>query len=246
MILETALADALFLNWAIPLPALPVLPGTLPYETRGTGEHTVGFFSLVLFRQIGLHARGASWLSLSYPQANARLQVRDAAGIPSTFLLRQLVPGWVVPIARAVVRQPLSAGVLDFPRTGAEAVDGRRWRLSAGKGLELTARPGDPSAAEPAFADWPATVAFFRERRRAYWARGNSLRRVESEPPSAEVVPMRVELLRTDWLETFLSFAPAGGWSDLHSAFLVPEVRLAFVFGRERELAAPAPVAAAS
>ena len=136
MILETANADALFLNWAIPEPSLPPLPAALSYDTSLHDGRGFGFFSLVLFRQVGLHLQSASWLALTYPQANARLYVRDAAGAPSVLLARQLAPAWVVPIARAIARQPFSAGMLDFPRPGGESVDGaRRWRGHAGKGF---------------------------------------------------------------------------------------------------------------
>jgi uncharacterized protein YqjF (DUF2071 family) len=247
VILETALADALYLNWAIPEAALPPLPTALSYETTLDGERASGFFSLVLFRQVGLHLRAASWLALSYPQANARLYVRDAAGTPSVFLTKQLAPAWVVPIARTVARQPISAGLLEFPRAGGESVDGgRRWRCHAGKGLEIVAKPGAPSAGSPKLGDWNATAAFFRERSRAYWVHGGALRRTVTEHPAADVVPMAVEIVNADWLDTFLPFAPAGPWSDLHSAFLVPEVRLAFVLGTRPELAVPARARAAA
>jgi hypothetical protein len=194
--------------------------------------------------------RGASWLALSYPQANARLYVRDAGGVPSVFLLKQLAPAWVVPIARTVARQPLSAGLLDFPRrlhaegTGLDRP--LRWRFTAGEAFEASGRPGDPSSREPRLGDWPATAAFFRERRRSYWSRGGVLGRAESDPPAATAVPMRVELACGDWLGTFLPFAPRDGWAEPHSAFLVPEVRLSFVLGAERELTVAAPAAAAS
>ena len=51
---------------------------------------------------------------------------------------------------------------------------------------------------------------------------------------------MAVEIVAADWLETFLPFAPAGSWNELHSAFLVPEVRLAFVVGTSPETPVPA------
>jgi hypothetical protein len=251
VILESALADALYLNWAIPAAALPPLPSTaasLRYDLAPLDDRSsAGFFSLVLFRQVGVHLRGADWLALSYPQANARLYVRDASGVASVFLLRQLAPAWVVPIARAVARQPLSAAILDFPRGPAAGLDGpRRWKVQAGAGFEAEARVGAPPAARPPkLGEWSEQALFFRERPRTYWSRGATLRRTETEHPAAEVLPMRVELGRTDWLETFLPFAPAGSWADLHSAFLVPEVRLAFLFGAQPELAVPAQVAAA-
>jgi len=247
VILETALADALYLNWAIPATGLPPLPPTLRYDTALDDGTPVGFFSLVLFRQVGLHLRGASWLGLSYPQVNARLYVRDSSGVPSVLLIRQLAPAWVVPVARAVARQPLSAAILDFPPGGTAALDGvRRWRIHAGAGFEATARPGAPPSGAPALGDWNATAVFFRERSRAYWLRGSSLRRAETEHPGTSVVPMAVETARTDWLDVFVPFAPAaGGWGALHSAFLVPEVRLAFALGRSPEPAVGAQVAAA-
>jgi len=247
VILETANADALFLNWAIPESSLPPLPQALSYDTALDGERGFGFFSLVLFRQVGVHLKAASWLALSYPQANARLYVRDVAGTPSVYLTKQLAPAWVVPIARAVARQPLSAGLLDFPRPGVESVDGsRRWRGHAGKGFEMVAKPGAPASGAPRLGEWSANAAFFRERSRAYWVHAGALRRTETEHPQADVVPMAVEVISADWLDTFLPFAPAGSWGELHSAFLVPEVRLAFVFGSRPDLAVPAPSAAAS
>ncbi|MEZ5314182.1 MAG: hypothetical protein R2862_11330 [Thermoanaerobaculia bacterium] len=170
--------------------------------------------------------------------------MRDAAGIPSTFLLRQLVPGWVVPIARAVVQQPLSAGVLDFPRTGAEAADGRRWRLSAGKGLELGA-PRPVACRTRSLRRLAGDGRLLPRAPPRLLGRGNSLRRLErGRRPPGRADAGRAPAHRR--LETLLSFARRAARSDLHSAFLVPEVRLAFVFGRERELAAPSPVAAAS
>ena len=245
MILETALADALYLNWAIPEAALPPLPEALRYETAMDGGASYGFFSLVLFRQVGLHMRSASWLALSYPQVNARFYVRDAASTPSVFLVRQLAPAWVVPIARAVARQPLSAGMLDFPRAGV-ALDGeRRWRGHAGRGYEVAAKPGAPRHGAPKLGEWAAVGAFFRERSRAYWLQGGTLRRTATEHPPADIVPMAVEIVSSDWLATFLPFEPATSWNEPHSAFLVPEVRLVFELGTRPEIAVPARAAAA-
>lgn len=247
MILETALADALYLNWAIPEAALPELPAELRYDTAVDAGKSWGFFSLVLFRQVGLHLRSASWLALSYPQANARLYVRDADAVPAVLLTKQLAPAWVVPIARVVAQQPFSAGLLDFPPAGGLSVDGaRRWKAHAGKGFEVVAKAGASPSGRPRLGEWDATAAFFRERSRAYWELGDSLRRAETEHPAADVVPMAVEVVNADWLDTFLPFAPAGSWGDLHSSFLVPRVRLAFLLGAQPAIAVPARAAAAS
>jgi uncharacterized protein YqjF (DUF2071 family) len=246
VILETALADALYLSWAIPAEDLPPLPPTLRYDTVLDRDRATGFFSLVLFRQVGLHLRGASWLGLSYPQVNARLYVRDGAGVPAVLLERQLAPAWVVPVARAVARQPLSGAILDFPAGGATFDGVRRWRIHAGAGFEATARPGASPDGAPRLGKWHQTAAFFRERSRAYWRiAGGELRGAETEHPAADIVPMTVEIVRANWLETFLEFAPLGGsWGAPHSAFLVPEVRLAFAMGARPEPAVAPQVAA--
>lgn len=261
MILETALADALHLNWAIPLAALPPLPPGLRYDQGGgvvrPGENR-GYFSLVLFRQVGLHLRGASWLALSYPQVDARLCVRDAAGTAAVLVLRQLVPGWVVPVGRLIGGQPLSAAVCEFPNglprapSGEDAgtADGApalwRWKFSAGARLAVVAEIGAAAGSTaPGGAAWEEDVGFFRDRTRTFWRQGDTLRRVATEPPPTTVLPVRARLEQTDWLETFLPFAPAAGWSVLHSAFLVPRVQLVFAFDAARDLPVAAPMAAA-
>ena len=261
MILETALADALYLNWVIPLAALPVAPLGLRYDdgagsVRGGGGQT--FFSLVLFRQIGLHLRGASWFALSYPQVDARLYVRDAASTPAVLLLRQLVPGWVVPIGRLVGGQPFSAAVCEFPHglpRGASAATPEdppesprewRWKFSAGARLSVTAQiAAGPGVDREGQHVWAEEAAFFRDRTRAFWRRGTALRRVETVHPVTSVLPVRARIHHSDWLETFLPFAPEDGWSAIHSAFLVPRVQHVFSFDAARDLPVAAPIAAA-
>jgi hypothetical protein len=256
---ETALADALHLNWAIPLAALPPLPAGLRYDQGGGGEaqgESHGYFSLVLLRQVGLHLRGASWLALSYPQVSARLCVRDAANTPSVLLLRQLVPGWVVPVGRLIGGQPLSAAVCDFPdglpraRPPEAAADAQaervwRWRFSAGARLAVAVELGAAAGAAPGAQAWEEDVSFFRDRPNSYWRQGDALRRLASEPQATAVLPVRARLEQTDWLETFLPFVPAAGWTAPHSAFLVPQVQAVFAFDSQREAPVAAPMAAA-
>ncbi len=245
MIFESALADVLYLNWAIPERQLPPLPDPLRHDTATIGGTTVGFFTFALFRQVGLHARGASWLSMAYPQANGRLCVLDDSGVASIYLLRQLAPAWMVPLARLAARQPLSAAILEFPPRGAmsdPAVE-RRWKVQAGAGLEIVGRVESPSAGRP--DDAHVDAAFFRERSRAYWPYGSRLHVAETDHPEADILRMQVELPRTEWLEIFLPFEPVSGdWRAVHSAFLVPEVRLVFSLGgapERAERAQPAP-----
>ena len=257
MVLETALADALYLNWSLPLAALPPAPPGLRYDGAGgsvRGGESQAFFSLVLFRQVGIHLRGASWLALSYPQVDARLYVRDAANTAAILLLRQLVPGWVVPIGRLVGGQPFSAAVCEFPQglpqecpeETARVAREWRWKFSAGAGLRAAVEIAAPAGGRsPESRRFEEEVAFFRDRTRAYWRQGGTLRRAESAPPGAAVLPVRARLEQTDWLDTFLPFAPAQGWTALHSAFLVPRVQHVFAFDAARDLPVAAPMTAA-
>ncbi|MEO8277262.1 MAG: DUF2071 domain-containing protein [Thermoanaerobaculia bacterium] len=257
MILETAQTDALFLNWAIPLAALALPPAGLRYDAAQQGGESLAYFSLVLFRQVGLHPRGARWLGISYPQVDARLYVRDAANAASVLLLRQLVPGWVVPMGRLTTGQPFSAALCTFPgglprsetprpadgNDGTATPPGRewRWQVAAGAPLVVVAHPaGGESAART------AEIAFFRERSRTYWRKGRSLHRSEAAPPPAMTLPVDARIERTDWLDHFLPFAPARGWAAPSSAFLVPRVQLAVVSKPARDLAAPTPATAAA
>lgn len=263
MVLESALADALYLNWRVPISALPPPPAGLRYDRVGpvdASDEAATLFSLLLFRQRGIHWRGAKWLALSYPQANARLAVRDAEGEAGALLLRQLVPGWVVPIGRWLHDLPCSAAVLEFPGGGAperwtkaptdapEAAHEWRWRVSAGAQIAVAAALGSgPIGAGEPPRRFEEEVAFARRRSRIYWASGGALRRVDVGPASLEptdaapVVPLQARLERADWLETFLPFAPVAGWRAIDSAFLVPRIELIYAFdgGRERPVAAP-------
>ena len=252
VILETALTDVLYLNWAIPLATLAPAPAGLSYDAAERGGESVAFFSLVLFRQVGLHPRGASWLGLSYPQVDARLCVRDAANTASVLLLRQLVPGWVVPIGRLTTGQPFSAAVCAFPgglpqsfaNVREQKEQDFRWRVSAGAPFSAVVRLGGGVAPELSAAG-EAEVAFFRGRSRTYWRKGNVLRRSETEPPVTTVIPVGATIERADWLESFLPFSPTRGWSELHSAFLIPRVQLVFALASARDLPVAAPVVAA-
>ncbi len=237
MQLEGVLADALYLNWALPSAGLPAAPPGLRHDLIGQGAETCAFFSLVLFRQLDLRTGWMGGLGLSYPQCNARLYVRDSEGLPAVLLLRQLAPAWVVPLGRWIAGQPLSAAICSFPRLARCPEGPWRWRLEAGAELDLTVRPGALAGSGPALGSWEETVAFFRERPRAYWQSGARLRRVETDHGRVQVLPVTVELASTRWLEARFHFAPRDGWSLLHSAFLLPRVALSLALERDARLA---------
>ncbi|GMU66006.1 MAG: hypothetical protein AMXMBFR36_22800 [Acidobacteriota bacterium] len=236
MIYETSLADALFVNWAVPAEALPTPPEPLRLERALEDGVDFGFVTLVLFRQRGLRLAAMPWPRLSFPQCNLRIPVRDEEGAAGVWLLKELVPAWVVPLARGLGRQPVSAGMFEIRSTpGGDW----RWTIHAGRALSLAARPGAPSTGRPRLGGWSDTVGFFRDRPRAYvGAPGN--RRIETAHPSVEGVPMTVEPSVCDWLATHLPAVDAALWRAPHTAFLVSSARLTFAVDR-----APLPAVAA-
>jgi hypothetical protein len=241
VIYETSLADALFVNWAVPAGSLPSPPDPLRLERLVDGGVESEFVTVVLFRQRGLRLAAMPWPRLSFLQCNLRIPVRDGDGAAAVWLLKELVPAWVVPLARGLGRQPVSAAIFDLRSSpgGGEW----RWTIHAGRALALTARPGAPAATRPRVGDWAETVGFFRDRPRAYVG-GPERRRIETAHPSLEGVPMAVEPAVTDWLATHLPAVDPAAWRAPHSAFLVPAARLTFAVDRALvpAVAAHAPV----
>jgi hypothetical protein len=224
---ETALADALYVNWAVPAGSLPPPPQPLALDrTRSPdGDTDWAFVTVVLFRQAGLHAVGWPWPRFSFPQCNLRLPVRDGDGVASVWLLRELVPPWVVPLARGFGRQPATAASF----AGGDCGAGRcRWSVFAGGPLDLVVRPAAPAVGAPRLGGWPETVAFFRERSRAYVA-GRRLRRVRAEQPRADALPVAVEVEHADWLAAQLPEVAREVWARPHSAFVLERVHLEVV-----------------
>lgn len=232
---ETALADALYVNWAVPAGELPSPPAPLALDRALADGTTFAFVTLLLFRQRGLHAVALPWPRLSFPQCNLRLPVRDGDGVASVWLLRELVPAWVVPLARGLGRQPATAAMFGGGDSGAR---GRRWSVYAGSSISLVARPASPPAATPRLGAWPETVAFFRERPRAYVASGRRLRRVEAAHQRVEARPVAVEVERDEWLAAQLPGVARETWGRPHSAFLLEAVAMEVAVARESAFSA--------
>jgi hypothetical protein len=241
VIFESELRDALWVNWALPRRALPPVPEPLSVELLGSGESEVGFVSLVLFQQRRLRVASLPVVCLSFPQCNLRLLTRDAERVASVLFLRELMPAWVVPVARMVAGQPASAAIF---HVDAEPGGVQRWRFEAGERLELLARPGAPAPAPPLPGSWPETVAFFRERSRGYVRRGGGLRRLTAAHPGAEGLPMRVEVTEASWLAARLPEVDVAAWSRPHSAFLIPSILLSVAVEAALESAPAEPIAA--
>ncbi|MFN7940132.1 MAG: DUF2071 domain-containing protein [Thermoanaerobaculia bacterium] len=227
MLLATEVRDCLYLNWALAPAALPPLPEGLGLDLQVEDGVTHAFVSLLCFRQANLATGGLTLPGLTFPQANLRLYVRDAEGVPSVYFVRMLLPIWMVPAARGLARQPASPAVFDFPARVGVAGEWT-WRVETG-GAEarVTAHPGAPACARaPRFGGWERAVEFFRHRPRGYARLGGRLRRSETVPPAAESTPLVARVLRSTWLERLLPGVGAEVWGAPHSAFLCPRLPL--------------------
>lgn len=239
---ETAVADALYVNWAIPAERLPRPPAPLVIDRTLVSGESWGFATLVLFRQCGLRASSVGWPRLSFPQCNLRIPVRDRDQVAAVWIVRELVPAWVVPLARGLARQPAAAAI--FRAAGRCRDDRVVWSVHAGAPLTLEASGGTPAPSPPSLGGWDQTVSFFRDRTRAYFP-GPRAHRVETRHPAATALPMQVELGATGWLESLLPEVGAPAWQRPHSSFLIPRAQLALETERQRPVRvtveAPAP-----
>lgn len=235
MAVETELADALYVNWAVPREGLPEPPAPLRLDSVVDGDEALAFVTLVLFRQRGVRLTRLPFVRLEFPQCNLRLPVRDADRVASIWLIRQLVPAWVVPLGRLLARQPVSAAILRDRRGGDSPAD-QWWEIAAGRPLVVRSRLAAAAAARPSLGGWESLVAFFRERPRGYLESGRGLLRLEASFDHAAGLPCAVVLERIDWLAARLPEVPVDLWARPHSAFVVPATRLVVQRTRPRRL----------
>jgi len=260
MKLRTRVLDGLYLNWALPASGLPEPPPSLRYERHAWQGSEWVFASVLLFRQQGLHLPLVPFVRLSYPQLNLRLYVLDDDGVPSVFFHTVLVPGWVVPAARAVGQLPAAAAHFRYPPPSRQVPAGSwTWRVRRGSSLRVEASQASPRVGEgPALGSWDDTVRYFRERSRGYAEVAHELRRVETEQPRVAVWPVAAEVADAGLLADCLPLAGGGdgrgggggggGWPPLHSAWFCPEIPFTFELSvaAKIELSPRMPQAAAS
>lgn len=243
MHLKTVARDCLYVNWVVPVAAAPALPEPLRYEQHRWQDRPWVLATALLFRFSGLHPQGVPWPRLSYPQMSLRLYVLDGDDVASVLFVRMLVPLWVVPVARLLGRQPATAGRFDFPpaASGAEQLGERTWRLERDGRLEITGRPASPAPGPgPDFGNWRRTVDHVRLRSRGYVLLDGGVRRVRRRQPPIEATPIAAEVEAADLLDTTFRGVEAGHWQRPHSAWLCPEIPVAFELG-ERQLLPVAP-----
>jgi Uncharacterized conserved protein (COG2071) len=252
MKLRTRVLDGLYLNWALPASGLPEPPPPLRYERHPWQGSEWVFASVLLFRQQGLHLPLVPFVRFSYPQFNLRLYVVDDDGVPSVYFHTVLVPGWVVPAARAVGQLPAAAAHFRYPPPSREVPAGSwEWRVRRGSSLRVEASQSSPMVGVgPPLGSWDDTVRYIRERPRGYAEVAHELRRVDTEQPRVAVWPVAASVIDAGLLADCLPLGRAagdggdgdgdghaaaaggvggvGGWPPLHSAWFCPEIPFTF------------------
>jgi uncharacterized protein YqjF (DUF2071 family) len=227
MKLRSVVRDCLFLNWALPVEALPEPPAPLRYQRFPWQGRDHAFVSALLFHHDAVRLRALPLLRVGYPQLNVRSYVLDEEGVPSVLFHCELMPAWVAPGIRLVAGHPAASARLDFPRPSQEVgAEEWSWRVERGGALTVRARVHSPEVGEgPRIGTWEDTVRFFQERPRGYAVQDGRLRRVDVwHPPAAGVWPLAAEIAGNDALLRRL-LPLAGGPRDESAAQAAPSSR---------------------
>jgi|CXWL01.1.fsa_nt_gi hypothetical protein len=227
MIVQSTVRDCLYLNWALPLRLLPALPSPLRYDTLAGPDGDVVLASAVLFRHEHLHLTGSLLPSVSHPQCNLRLCVRDRDGSPAVYFVAMLAPWWIAPPARVLAGHPFAPATLDFDRPSVTA-DRDVWRFAVRRPgrLEVEIRRAAPPLPPPDLGGLPGLVDYCRRRPRGYLRTRLGLQAIETGQQRAAVWPVGASVARQDLLDRLLPLADGAVWPALHSAFLLPDLAL--------------------
>ena len=233
MKLRTVVRDCLFLNWALPVEALPEPPAPLRYQRHAWQGRDHVFASALLFHHDAVRWSAFPLLRVGYPQLNVRLYVLDEDGVPAVLFQRELMPAWVAPGVRLVSHHPAASARLDFPRPSRQSgADSWQWRAERGGTLTVRAWVHSPSFGEgPRLGSWDETVRYFQDRPRGYAVRGGALHRVDASHPQVGAVwPLAAEVGGDALLRRLLPQDGHGAWPALHSSWLCPEMPFSIVF----------------
>jgi hypothetical protein len=203
MKLRTVVRDCLFLNWALPVEALPEPPAPLRYQRHAWQGRDYVFVSALLFHHDAVRWSAFPLLRVGYPQLTVRLYVLDEDGMPSILFARELMPAWMAPGVRLMSHHPASSARLDFPRPSRQAeADSWTWRAERGSTLSVKAWVHSPAFGEgPRLGSWDDTVRYIQERPRGYAVHDGALHRVDaSHPPVEAVWPLAAEVVGGDAL----------------------------------------------
>lgn len=241
MRLRTQALDCLYLNWAVPLTTAPALPAPLRYEIHRWRDEDYVFASALLYRLSGLHPRRLPFLRLSYPQMSFRLYVLDGDGVPSVLFRRTLVPFWIVPMSRALGRQPATGARFVYPPPALERpTGGWTWSIRRRRRLEVDGRPGSPRIGPgPSLGSWERTVEYIRRRPRGYVMRERRLRAINRSHPRVEVWPLEVEVRNAGLVAECLQGVDGDSLLFPHSAWVCPEIPIVFELSKAITLPLP-------
>ncbi|MDH3404550.1 MAG: DUF2071 domain-containing protein [Acidobacteriota bacterium] len=245
MQLRTTVRDCLYVNWAVPRERLPRLPEGLRYEWHAAGGERLGLVSALLFHQHGLRSAAMPWARLSYPQFNLRTYVLDDEGVPAVHFGALMVPGWVLPFARAAGQPELERGRFLYPRPSRDrGAESWTWRASARGAFAVTASQSAPRVGTgPDLGSWQRTCDHIRRRDRGYVEVAGRLRRIETTHGATTVWPMAARVTEESLLRRLFGWRE-GDWPEVHSAWLCPEVPLSFELARAERAALPSSVPA--
>ena len=230
MRLQSHIRHCLYLNWALPVDALPALPAPLRYQTCDHEGESFAFVSALFFRHDEARFASLPLLRMSFPQLNLRLCVLDDDDVPAVYFQRLFVPGWALLPIRLLTRQPATSARFRYPDPS--SLGPWEWSVHSDVAARCRAELGPPELpAGPSLGSWEATVAFLRHRNRGYVVSSGDLQALRTEQPTVEVVPVRAELLENDLL---VNAFPEVVWPPLHCAFLCPEIPLLLELGTDR------------
>ncbi len=232
MKLSSVVHDCLYVNWAIPTAETEEsLPEGLTLDVVNIDSRSHHFASALLFRQRGLRAVSMPWFPVSHTQANLRLYVRDENGNPAVLFRAIWVPTWLRPAMRWVASIPAEAAKLEFPASPVLPEAQGEWRIRSGAELVVRTKLGCRSSG--GLGNWHQTVSFFRKRALGYMVTAEGLQQISAVQPDAEAVPVAVDVLDSELIESVLGSASFG--LTVHSAFLCERLPFEFELVGERQ-----------
>lgn len=237
----TRAQDCLYISWAIPHASAPECPPFMRYETHLMEGQDMVFVSALLFRW-SAHPDGLSsrW-SVSFPQMHLRFYVIDGQGVSATLVHRIWMPPWLAPMSTLLRRHPTRLARCRFPWLARQQdVDGQdpddqqretwSWSVRRMGELKVVGKLAAPQLGPgPDLGNWQQTVQYFRRRSTGYlrgW--GNRVRSYRRVRPGGDVLPLQVEVESTTLLSRFLPAVDEGRWAEPHSAWVCPDIPLAW------------------
>jgi len=228
---KSTVSDVVYLNFAVREDEVNrLLPPGTSLDTRLHRGETWGFFSLVLFRHDSLYNARFGWPSLSFPQANLRVYVKDTDGSPAVYFKRMYMPRFYSLLARWFGKPPVSTMNLSFPGTvhsGGEY----RWRLT-GRGAgnisgKIESAQDLTGNLTKLFENPRSLIQFFRDRPLCYYGAGvDTVYRIQAMGSYSNALSFRVK----EWELGFLADdLERHNFPEAFSAnFFVPNIEFEF------------------